>query len=295
MPTTPGGTAYTVLSTTLVIAGQVDEVINMCVPNALIGTNAKVPVLQYAHGYTGGPTQFSSSSGASPLGGLRNRLLDVGWVTIEGTGGGTDSFGSPVARRAYTEQIAYLETLFEIELLVNYGGSMGGAVSYFMGALSRYAHLNRGVIIAGGVTNLRQIYDHQTSTTQKREFEVMFRALPSNPEDVYIQLAGYEPLDMPLHAWKNKALLTRYALADTTVPPDPGIIPWLDKYGDQLWHLEVQVGTGNHGDIYPSPQTAFDFCQLVRSTPPPPPPGGIVEYWSAVNSTGVAHLYEMLR
>jgi pimeloyl-ACP methyl ester carboxylesterase len=235
MPTTPNGTVYTVYSATVTDAGTV----KWGVADAAAGT-ANIPAILYCHGSGGASNQFETLSAWT---GLRNWLMDNGFAWIEGTGGGTKSWGNEAARIAYDTSYAHVAGVLDLGPVIPLGRSMGGVVAQYLFTQSPVvAPACVGAIINSGVQSLAAWYEAGIDQPA-----VLSAYGATDSASFYAAIEGYEPLDFPATAWAGKKIIQLVGDSDTTVPAEDHGLAMRAHYAGQpsLDLLDIRAG-GDH-------------------------------------------------
>lgn len=264
MPTTPNGTAYTVTSASVSGAGTVRW-------GVADTETADIPAILYCHGSGGANNQFETLSAWTDF---RNWIIDNGWAWIEGSGGGTTSWGNAAARTAYENAYTHVAGVLDLGGIVPFGRSMGGVVASWLFTESTVvAPVSIGCVINSGVQDLLAFYDG-TSTTVQGQMLTAFAA--TDRADFITKTAGYEPLDRAASLWSGKKVIQLVGDADTTVPPAAHGYAMRTHYAGQpaIDRLDVRVGgdhsAGNGSYLQTTAMADFLAYDVLGLTPPPP-------------------------
>lgn len=264
MATTATGTPFTTYSAAVAGAGTV----RWAVADSKASV-ANLPTIVYCHGAGGGSNQFETLSAWS---GLRDWLIDNGWVWIEGTGGGAQPWGNPASQTAYELSFAHVDGLLDLGAVVVLGRSMGGAVGARLYLAGAFASRCVGVIENSGVQDLVWAYDADSG-----RWTDAFNAAwgVSSRAEFVSAVTGLNPIDGPASAWTGKKVLQLVGDADTTVPPSTNAYPMRTLYAGRpsLDRLDVRAG-GDHSasnGSYLQMLAMTDFLTIVTGGTPPPP------------------------
>jgi pimeloyl-ACP methyl ester carboxylesterase len=214
MATTPNGTVYTTITTTVTGYGTC----SLTRSNAA-ATAVDVPTILYAHGSGGAHNQFMTLSAWE---GLRNWLIDNGCAIVEGSGGvddtaGETNWGNATARLAYVAYLNWAATLIDIGPVVPLGRSMGGLIAPWLYLRSSIASQCVGLIVNSGV----QTISYGGSASSVVRFGTPFKAAygVTTDEELIAASADHDPMNFTPSLWDGKKVLQLVGDADTTVPP----------------------------------------------------------------------------
>lgn len=204
MPTTPGGTPYTVATISDPTAGT----IRYGYPSSL---PADMVTVLYAHGSGGAYNQFETLSAWT---GLRNALIDAGAGWIESTGGGTRSWGNPDAQAAYEAAYTRVAAVLDLGDVVILGRSMGGLVAAWLYTQSSVVPAV-GLIVNSGVQDVVAYYD---GTSPESQASILTAWGAADRAALVTASATDNPVNYPASDWAGLNVMQLVGTADTTVP-----------------------------------------------------------------------------
>lgn len=212
MPATSNGTPYTVRTVDLPGHGKVV----WAVADALVAAT-DIPFVLYAHGSGGSYNQFAALPAWS---GMRDWLIDNGWGWVEGTGGGTGSWGNTQAQDDYMAYLDHLDGQVDVGQLVLLGRSMGGLVTAWLYAMSPIKDRFSGWINNSGVSTMFVGNDAGTSSqwTTSRQWRDAIYGAYGVTNDAQLAAFGHAPESWNASVWTGKKILACYGTADYTVP-----------------------------------------------------------------------------
>lgn len=265
MPTTANGTSYTVHTATVAGGGAT----YWGVPDASTGP---VPAVLYCHGAAGAANQFATLAAWT---GLRDWLIDNGWIWIEGAGGGSQPWGNQASQDAYDASFDHVDALLDIDYVVVLGRSMGGAVGARLYVDRRVGDARWvGFISNSGVQDLVWAYDWDGG-----RWTAAFNSawgVSSKPQ-FEAAVAGLNPIDGPATEWAGAKVIQLWGDADDTVPPADNAIAMRAMYAGQptVDGFDVRAG-GDHSSTNGSylevdAMTAF-LLDAIGEAPTPTPP-----------------------
>lgn len=278
MPSTASGKTYTTRTADLGVHGQCV----WTVADDKVG-NTGLPAVLYAHGAGGSANQLVTLPAWV---GLRDWLIDRGFVLIEGDGGrdyGTQNWGGPEAQAAYPAYLAHVETQLSIGGVVLLGRSMGGLVTAWLA--SQYSGKARfsGWINNSGVSTLftgTQSGARDTAAASSWYFSPTVWQ-PYGATDMASMLtnaAAHAPESWPQASWDGVKVLSLYGTADTTVPAGVrGAEALRPRWAGRAYldRIHVRPGgdhSGSNGSYLDvAPMVAF-LQDVLALTPIPIPP-----------------------
>ncbi|WVX88577.1 esterase [Gordonia phage CheeseTouch] len=266
MPTTSGGTTYTVRTTDAVAAAGS---IYWAVADNQNGA-VDVPIVVYTHGNGGPPNQFTSYGEWK---GLRDWLIDNGWAYVECTGGGATSWGNQASRDAYEAALTYVDTQIATGKVVVLGRSMLGLVAYWLASQSPViAPRCVGLIVNSGTTDLTYRYS-VANGTDKTNMRTAYGA--ADDAAFAANSIGFDPMLFPESVWNGRKVLQMWGTADTTVPPATHAQAWVTKYAAScgLCLTDIRDG-GDHSAAngsYLQVAAMANFLTLVTQEAAPVP------------------------
>jgi len=265
MPTTPGGTVYTVTSFT----SSEGEVAWRAIPNALTGAS-DVPVVLFCHGNPGAvltdaDSQFQLSGYAT----VRNWLMDNGWAWIEGHGAGAN-WGNQAGRDAYEAMFTDTAAVWDLGKVVVIGRSMGALVGAWLASQSPViAPVCAGFVSLSGTANLTDRYSTASSTDQTNMQAAYGIA---NDTQWRATVGPFDPLLASLDSWNGRSAIMQWDVSDTTVPYTINGQAWDTKYGPRLALRRTFTTTGGNHNTTPNDSThqAATIAFLADSELPQP-------------------------
>lgn len=262
MPLTPNGTAYTLYSAP--IAGTGAGTCRWGIADAHLGDTG-IPTILYAHGANGDSKQFQDLAAWAEM---RNWLIDNGWLWIEGSGGGTQSWGNDNARNAYVAYLDHVAGVLDIGDVVPLGRSMGGLVSYWLYSQSSIKDQCVGLIVNSGVTSMAAAGPYFGLP--------LWQAFGTTTlDDFLVASADYDPLGFDVDLWDGLNILELVGTADTTVPPDDHAYAIRALWeGHPAMDLLTVRQSGDHSasnGCYHEVGSMTAFLNLVTGVTPPLP------------------------
>lgn len=238
MPTTPGGTVFEVIETTLPMGDRA----SLMVPASYSATKLVV----YTHGNDGSYDQFAQ---IAPWAGMRRWFMENNWAVVESSGAG-NGWGGAASRLSYEQAAAWAMTLVPIVDITVLGRSMGGLVAYWLATSSEFSPLVRNLIINSGTTDLIARYA-ASGGSDMRAMNAAYGVTPTtekNEAAFAAAAAGHDPMQFPTGIWGDKRVLQLWGSADTTVIPETHGQAWVTKYGTHTKATVVDVRVnGDHG------------------------------------------------
>ena len=210
MPTTAGGTTYTVTQTTLPMGDRAQYGVADS-----HRADPAVPLILYCHGDGGGFDNFLTTSAWT---GFRDWLIDNGYAWVESAGGGASTWGSPTATTSYEQAVQWVAGQLTINKIVVLGRSMGGLPAYWLYAKSTVvAPYRAGLIISSGVTDLHFRYYNYATDSKKATMRQAYGAVDDADWDA--KTVGRDPMLYPVTLWDGAKVLQLVGTADDNVVP----------------------------------------------------------------------------
>lgn len=245
MPTTAEGTAYTIHART----NAVGDPMRWAVADRYANDGIRKPTLLYCHGASGDETQFSGFSWV----GLRDRIIDNGWVWVEALGLSDVHWGHEAACESYALALTETAQLHPLGPVVILGRSMGGTVSSSLATQDRYGikpHV-AGLIQNSAVQSLIQymIVDGRYSSA------IPYFGDPTVNEAAWLAAsAPYDPIRFAPEDYAGLAVQWLAGTADNAVPVETHAQAQYARVASHCAHAEIHINQGaTH--TYPSTYT----------------------------------------
>lgn len=190
--------------------------------------------------------------------GVRERLVDEGWLVVEGAGGESAiqagySWGNPAARAAYRAYLEHVGSLLDLGPLVVLGRSMGG-----VGAANLYLHDDlvapwaSGLVLHQAALNLVALSEvpreGNEGSGSGRYWPTLWSAYGASSHEEFLAVCGpHDVLQAPAEAWRGARVWVGVATGDLSVPPAVHGLALRERWGDEpaLDRLVLREG-GNH-------------------------------------------------
>lgn len=253
MPTTPGGTTYTVTAFT----SSAGESAWRAIADAEAAA-ADVPVVLFCHGNPGAVSTDADQQFQSGYTDLRNWLIDNGWGWIEGHGAGAN-WGNAAARSAYEAMFTNTRASWDVAKVVVIGRSMGALVGAWLASQSTViAPLCAGFVSLSGTADLSNRYA-SASAGDKTNMNAAFGV--TDETGWRAAVADFDPLLAVVATWDERNAIMQWDTSDTTVPYAANGQAWDTKYGPQLTLRRTQSTTG--GDHNSTPNNPVQIAATI--------------------------------
>lgn len=285
MPTTPGGTAYTVYSFT----SSAGESAWRAIADSRVSAS-DIPTVLFCHGNPGAVTTAADQQFQAGYTTLRNWLIDSGWAWIEGHGAGAN-WGNQAGRAAYEAMFANTAASWNLGKVIVIGRSMGALVGAWLASESSVvAPKCAGFVSLSGTADLSNRYS-TASAGDKTNMNAAFSV--TDDASWRAAVANFDPMLVLSPTWAGRNAIMQWDTDDTTVPYAINGQAWDTKYGPSLAMRRTSVTSGGDHNTTPNDpaQIAATLSFLADAQLPPTTGEYEIILWDGSTETILTPIY----